>query len=914
MSSYTHAPPLHRNPLLASMQLLLWWLLHPSAWRNFVQSCDPHLSPSFALLQLGESQWRNPQLRHALLSGLAAPLLTGVLIQFALALTGHSLLSSLIGVGFALVITLVFASILGFAMGIGAGTVATLAFGLLWNAPKLLMLDVLFGVQFGVGFGLLSLMALIIESNLSLRRAALAAPRQLGSLVVGLLVGGFIVTSLITITTTLFTQGQAGGGGGSATWTLTAGIPSLLLAFTAFIHTQKLDRAAFLGSIYFALAVWMIGNVGQEYGKDPTALQLLTSTNIGLIGSFLIIFCFPFALVSRIAGRWAGAIAGVLALTGAHIAAWRVFGLYAVTPNVLIYLACVALGLIAKLWLPLVLLPLESAFSTVLLQGDIERNAKPSQHSLLHLHPVFWDELQRLRLGSLDEHILLIHERNPADAQAALNFISTTQQNATAQRVQIELDARRIEECQQIDDIVALTLAAPSGAASDLLNQFVTVRDDVRAALNQSSTYNCGLLLKAVQDQLASVVGALNRRDDLYARRFRVPAQSWERIIRTYLNQLDENAKLRGEVPSPYIVGTPLTRHQGIFVGRTDISARIEALLRNDDQPPLLLYGQRRMGKTSLLFNLRWLLPNRILPLVVDLQGPVTLASDHAAFLYNLAKGMSSSAAKQSLELPPLSRASLVPDPFTAFDDWLDAVEQTLTQTGKTTVLLALDEFEALDEALARGQLDGPAIMGTLRHIIQYRPRFKLILAGSHSVEEFQRWASYLINAQTIHISYLKESETLQLVEHPIKDFPLRYLGEASQRVLAITRGHPYLVQLLCSEIVALKNEQDTDVRYVANTDDIEQAAVLTLERGQQYFIDIARNQLNEVACAVARYVAARSAGRGLSLRTIETAFADTGAVNQAVAVLLRREIIEMKGELVVFQVNLIQRWFAKEK
>jgi hypothetical protein len=49
-------------------------------------------------------------------------------------------------------------------------------------------------------------------------------------------------------------------------------------------------------------------------------------------------------------------------------------------------------------------------------------------------------------------------------------------------------------------------------------------------------------------------------------------------------------------------------------------------------------------------------------------------------------------------------------------------------------------------------------------------------------------------------------------------------------------------------------------------------------------------------------------------LRTIETAFADTGAVNQAVAVLLRREIIEMKGELVVFQVNLIQRWFAKEK
>jgi hypothetical protein len=84
-----------------------------------------------------------------------------------------------------------------------------------------------------------------------------------------------------------------------------------------------------------------------------------------------------------------------------------------------------------------------------------------------------------------------------------------------------------------------------------------------------------------------------------------------------------------------------LIRRQESFIGRTDISTRIETFLQDVHHPPLLLYGQRRMGKTSLLYQLRWLLPTRIIPLVVDLQRPVALAADHAGFLYNFAKELS---------------------------------------------------------------------------------------------------------------------------------------------------------------------------------------------------------------------------------------------------------------------------------
>ncbi len=134
----------------------------------------------------------------------------------------------------------------------------------------------------------------------------------------------------------------------------------------------------------------------------------------------------------------------------------------------------------------------------------------------------------------------------------------------------------------------------------------------------------------------------------------------------------------------------------------------------------------------------------------VDLQGAPSSASDHAGFLYNLARDMNKSAKKQGVTLPSLTREVLKSDPFTDFYEWLDKVEQALEQN---TALLALDEFEVLDNAIAKGRFDEQDVLGMLRNLIQHRPRFKVLLAGSHTIEEYQRWASYLINVQVVHIS-----------------------------------------------------------------------------------------------------------------------------------------------------------------
>ena len=324
-----------------------------------------------------------------------------------------------------------------------------------------------------------------------------------------------------------------------------------------------------------------------------------------------------------------------------------------------------------------------------------------------------------------------------------------------------------------------------------------------------------------------------------------------------------------------------------------------------------MLYGQRRTGKTSLLNNLGKLLPWQIIPLFVDLQGPTSLAKDYAGFLYNISRAMLTSAKRhRELQLPPLSREQLQADPFTCFDEWLDEIEQVLDS--QQTLLLTLDEFSALEHIFNKGFLDEASVLGMFRHLIQHRPRIKILLSGSHTIDEFERWASYLINVQTVHISYLQTKEALQLIEHPVKDFSLRYAPDASQRVMTITHCHPALIQLLCAEIVTLKNKQDIIKRRFAQVTDVEEAIVGALQHGRFFFADIAHNQVTKTGLILLRLLAQQGESAIVSRADlIKSSQLTEPACETALTHLLQRELIEPVGNnKYCFQVELIRRWF----
>jgi hypothetical protein len=522
--------------------------------------------------------------------------------------------------------------------------------------------------------------------------------------------------------------------------------------------------------------------------------------------------------------------------------------------------------------------------------------------------------VQALRVGAERRAELstpLIQEEKILEKEFPGELQGIIRTRGAARASQIEMDARRLERCETVEAISKVykkwTVSEQGDSISALLRNFARASQDVDAALRQKSAYNQRLALRAVEERLDGLLLELKRSKDVYTLRFRPIANAWRGIIAGHAQKLTATANTRQEIDNPYVIGVPLTAQQELFVGRADVSARIEQLLLDRRRPPLLLYGQRRMGKTSLLNNLGRLLPSTIIPLFVDLQGPASHANNHAGFLYNISRGMIDSALRQrNLILPALTRETLAVDPFTCFDEWLDEVEKTL---GLNTALLALDEFETLDRAFREGRFTETSVLGWLRHLIQHRPRFKILLTGSHTLGELQHWASYFINVQVVQISYLKESEARQLIEKPVQDFALRYEPKAGRRILELTRCHPALIQLLCAEIVALKNEQEPAVRRLAKIADVEAAVPSALNHGSFFFADIEQNQIDVDGLALLRFMAAQGEGAVVNREILAQQFSDR--LNHILAALTKRELIESTPRGYRFQVELIRRWFA---
>ncbi len=290
------------------------------------------------------------------------------------------------------------------------------------------------------------------------------------------------------------------------------------------------------------------------------------------------------------------------------------------------------------------------------------------------------------------------------------------------------------------------------------------------------------------------------------------------------------------EVNNPYITGVPLTIHnQDLFVGRSEIVKRLELLLKNQPSPPILLYGQRRIGKSSLLNLLPVLLPENYKSLRISFQGPIAFSVDHSSFFYNLARTLTKAAYKQNINLPKVKREYFQYDPSTTFDEWLDDIETVI----ENNIVLVFDEFEALEEdGFQSGNLNKKFILSIFRDMIQNRSYFKIIFAGLHQLSTFPEWDNYFINAESVSLGYLTEKEAKQLIEKPIQ---INYTAEAITYILYLTKNHPALLQLICKEIIILKNSQALHYRYNVQKSDVEMAIPNALKIGRNFFSNVTK-------------------------------------------------------------------------
>jgi hypothetical protein len=457
----------------------------------------------------------------------------------------------------------------------------------------------------------------------------------------------------------------------------------------------------------------------------------------------------------------------------------------------------------------------------------------PAARCLPWLPPRF-DQLIILPLPFLPGLIAEAYKDNQAAARQCINYlISSTNQQKTAGKAMLLIAAEHLAACRRAEDIAAVRKqldwlpAQQAGKISLCLD----LSQDTASALEFTTHYRQEKRLKDVCDKIDRQRNALAGASAREATTLGAVLDQWQGILTAACRTLHETARRSGELPQVYLPGPTLEPDKagGLFKGRRDLFRQIESLLLSAQPPTLVMQGNRRSGKSSALRYLPKQMPSDILPLFVDCQG-AAVSSTLPGFARHVADQLIASArSTHRLSLPLPDKEELARDPFAALLGWLDTVEQAAP--GRT-FLLCLDEFERIDEIVTATGSRAP--LNFLRHLIQHRDRWQLLFAGAHTPDELApHWSDCLINTRSLRVSCLDRDDAMDLICRPVPDFPAIWPEAASEAVWQLTRGQPYLTQLLCSEAVDHLNRNKA---RTVQPDDVEAILPAAFEHGHYYF------------------------------------------------------------------------------
>jgi hypothetical protein len=278
----------------------------------------------------------------------------------------------------------------------------------------------------------------------------------------------------------------------------------------------------------------------------------------------------------------------------------------------------------------------------------------------------------------------------------------------------------------------------------------------------------------------------------------------WQHLICIASGEIG-NARPIQPIANPYVIGNPVTGH--LFVGREDIMRRLEELwLPKQQVPSVVLYGQRRMGKSSILHNLRTILGDRALVVDFNLQVMGIVNSTHE-LLYALAIEMYDSLPQplpDTFQEPQLAQFTQQ-NPYQSFLRFLKHLDSV--RAGRR-FLITVDEFELLEQLIETNVIE-QRLIAFWRGLIQSYPWFVMIFAGLHTLDEMRQdyWCPLFSSVTAIPVEPLSFSAVQRLLTQPSLDFELELDPAVIQSVFTLTNGQPYLVQLLGHTLVSYFNQ-----------------------------------------------------------------------------------------------------------
>jgi tetratricopeptide (TPR) repeat protein/AAA+ ATPase superfamily predicted ATPase len=283
-----------------------------------------------------------------------------------------------------------------------------------------------------------------------------------------------------------------------------------------------------------------------------------------------------------------------------------------------------------------------------------------------------------------------------------------------------------------------------------------------------------------------------------------------------------------------------------MFYGRDELIDDITRVIQESrsQSKSVVVFGQKRSGKSSILYHLKRKLERGGDLLVLDLGniGSILDEQSSAPFLYQILWSIlrkleyaiedmivDEGFSPLDLVFPSDSEFYNHQSPLILFKDVFDRYRRKASKTESwrnLQVVLLIDEFSYIYGLIVSGLIP-ELFMKNWKALLQEN-YFSVVLAGQDVMPKFkQHFPNEFGTTQDERVSYLKYSDAVKLIDEPIRiggrQGESRYRERAIDLIVDLTAGSPFYIQIICDRLVKYMNRKrarlvtEADVEHVKN-------------------------------------------------------------------------------------------------
>ncbi len=271
-----------------------------------------------------------------------------------------------------------------------------------------------------------------------------------------------------------------------------------------------------------------------------------------------------------------------------------------------------------------------------------------------------------------------------------------------------------------------------------------------------------------------------------------------------------------------------------MFFGRDEMIQNVSKAIQESKSQSkcVVIYGQKRAGKSSILYHLKNKLELNDNLLILDVGNIGKFLDDDKSsssypfvylILWSILKRLEY-AIEDRIEKGKIPIDIFIPSndiefykhpsPLTFFTDHFEKFKRKANKQNEwknIRVVLLIDEFQYIYTQILADRIP-ESFMRNWKALLQEN-YFSAVLVGQDVMPKFkQKFPNEFGTTQDERVSYLKRDDAIKLIDEPIRingrQGESRFREQAIEMILDLTAGSPFYIQILCNRLVEYMNRK----------------------------------------------------------------------------------------------------------